>query len=179
MQQGENINKNGRGNNFKFTYKPDEMIIRTEDTYLKQVQKSEQENTIIDGIKGSTYIANWLNLPTSTIIDYMHASLLGTTKHILNIWLSLKNKKNQFYLGSQLGEIDEIILRIKYPIEFPRQQRSLVRHIKYFKASEYRTFLFYIALPVLKNFLPRIYYAHFVQYIIFMRLLCDSYCLKQ
>ena len=55
--------------------------------------------------KAQLTLANWLNLPASTIIDYMHASFLGTTKHILNKWLSLKNKKNQFYFGSQLCEI--------------------------------------------------------------------------
>ena len=40
MQEGENLNKNRRGNNHKFTYKPKEMRIRTKEMYLKQVNDS-------------------------------------------------------------------------------------------------------------------------------------------
>jgi hypothetical protein len=84
MQQGENLIHNGIGNNFKYTFKPNEMFIRTEQIYKQQVQESINRNDIFEGIKGSTYLSNWLRLPTGTVIDYMHASLLGVTKHLLN-----------------------------------------------------------------------------------------------
>ena len=173
MQEGENLNKNKQGNNFKFTFKPNQMLKRTEQKYLKQVEESESQKCTVEGIKGQTYLSNWLTLPTATIIDYMHCSLLGSTKHLLNIWLLPKNSKKEFYLGLHKQEIDTILLNIKYPIEFPRQQRSISEHLQFFKASEYRNFLFYAGLPMLKNILPSTFYNHFVRYVIFMRLLCN------
>ena len=176
MQQGENLIHNGRGNNFKYTFKPNEMFIRTEQRYKQQVQESINRNDIFEGIKGSTYLSNWLRLPTGTVIDYMHASLLGVTKHLLNIWLSIENSKEDYYLRNKLPNIDKILLKVKYPIEFSRMQRSISEHIQFFKASEFRNFLMYVSLPIMRYFLPHVQYIHFVHYIVFMRLLCDKYC---
>ena len=74
------------------------MFIRTEQRYKQQVQEIINRNDIFEGIKGSTYLSNWLRLPTGTVIDYMHASLLGVTKHLLNIWLSIENSKEDYCL---------------------------------------------------------------------------------
>ena len=106
----------------------------------------------------------------------MHASLLGTTKRMLSIWISKKNAKEEFYVGSKLEDLDKILLNVKYPIEFPREQRSISEHLRFFKASEYRNFLFYASLPIMKYFLRATYYNHYVQYVIFMRLLTDTNC---
>jgi hypothetical protein len=35
IQQGENLISNERGNNFKYTFKPNEMFIRTEHKYAQ------------------------------------------------------------------------------------------------------------------------------------------------
>ena len=57
IQQGENLVSNERGNNFKNTFKPNEMFIRTEHKYAQQVQESIRKNEIFEGIKGSTYLS--------------------------------------------------------------------------------------------------------------------------
>ena len=132
MQEGENINKNGQGNNFKYPFNPKQMIARTEEKYLQQVAFSQSQNIVFEGIKGASFLSNWLPLPTSTVIDYMHASLLGTTKHLFNIWLSNENNKEEYYLGSKLNGLDKILLEIKYSIEFTRQQRCISEHLKNF-----------------------------------------------
>jgi hypothetical protein len=105
----------------------------------------------------------------------MHASLLGVTKKLLNIWLSIENRKHDYYLRRKLVDIDKILLQVKYPIEFSRMQRSISEHIQYFKATEFRNFLMYVSLPIMRYFLPHVYYNHFVHYIVFMRILCDKY----
>ncbi len=74
-------------------------------------------------------MSNWLRLLIGTVIDYMHASLLGVTKHLLNIWLSIENSKEDYYLRNKLPNIDKILLKVKYPIEFSRMQRSISEHI--------------------------------------------------
>ena len=73
-----------------------------------------------------------------------------------------------------MNDIDKILLQINYPSEFSRQQRSITHHLQYFKASEYRNFIFYAALPILKYFLPSAFFYHNVDYVIFLRLLCDK-----
>ena len=174
MQSGENLNKSKRGNNQKFLYHAEQIKVRTKSRYIQQVSEAISKNICFEGIKGATHLSKWLHLPTSIIIDYMHASLLGTTKHMLNIWLSASNCKKEFYLGRKITDIDEILLQVKYPIEFPREQRSLAQHLNYFKASEYRNFIFYTGIAVLIHALPLDYYVHFVEYVIFIRLLCNT-----
>ena len=74
------------------------MFKRTEKLYVKQVYDSQTLQTTVNGIKGATYMSNWLTLPTYCIIDYMHASLLVTTKHLLNTWVSNNNRSKEYYL---------------------------------------------------------------------------------
>ena len=176
MQEGENLNKDKRGNNHKFPYNTEQMKVRTQSKYLQQVNESVKYKKCVDGIKGASYLSNWIHLPSNIIIDYMHACLLGTTKQMLNLWLSSRNNKEPFYLGRKIKRIDEILMKVKFPIEFPRKQRSISENISYFKASEYRNFLFYTGIAVLRDFLPKNYYNHFVEYVIFMRLLCNINC---
>ena len=70
--------------------------------------------------------------------------------------------------------MDEILLQVKYPIEFSREQRSLAQHLNYFRASEYRNFIFYTGIAGLIHALPLDYYVHFVEYVIFIRLFCNT-----
>ncbi len=97
------------------------------------MQEIIRKNEIFEGIKGSTYLSNWVRLPPGTIIDHMHASLLGVTKKLLNIWLSIENRKHDYYLRSKLVDIYKMLLQVKYPIEFSRMQRST--SIQYFKVT--------------------------------------------
>ncbi len=63
LQKGENLNKGKRGNNFKYTYKPDEIFLRTNQKYENQVKHIIIQNSDFGGIKGRTYLSNWLLLP--------------------------------------------------------------------------------------------------------------------
>ena len=174
LAEGENLNKNKRGNNFKFPNPSQKAKLRTETVYAQQVNKSIVTSSCVMGIKGASYLSEWLVLPTCTIIDYMHACLLGTTKHLMNMWLSTTNRSKRFYLRSKVKDIDKLLIDIKYPTEFSRLQRTISNEFSYFKASEFRNIIFYVGLPLFKEFLPSDYYIHFVKYIIFMRLLCNS-----
>ena len=134
------------------------MFKRTEKLYAEQVLDSQTLQTTVNGIKGATYMSNWLTLPTYCIIDYMHASLLGTTKHLLNMWVSNNSRSKEYYLGQKLENIDSILLLIKYPTEFPRQQRSISHHLQFFKASEFRNFLFFM----LDYFLRKVFSTYYL-----------------
>ena len=58
------------------------MFKRTEKLYAEQVLDSQTLQTTVNGIKGATYMSNWLTLPTYCIIDYMHRNYKTFIKHV-------------------------------------------------------------------------------------------------
>lgn len=66
--------------------------------------------------------------------------------------------------------MDIRLLKTKYPIEFPRRQRSL-NDFKRFKANEFRNMAFYNLIGITRELLPTEYYNHLVCYLVFLRLL--------
>ena len=85
------------------------MNARTEERYLQQVMEITTRLSVYKGIKGKSYLSNWLSLPKSTIIDYMHGSLLGLTKQLLKTWLSVENNKQEYYICK-----NKLIIKIVY-----------------------------------------------------------------
>lgn len=61
------------------------------------------------------------------------------------------------------------------PAEIHRSIRSL-NHIKYWKGTEYRTFLLYVGIVVLKDFLTQELYEHFLVLVSAVSICyCDAY----
>ena len=89
----------------------------------------------------------------------MHAVLEGVTNTMIQYWLDTKYHSRRFYLGRRTSLVDQKLLRIKPPHEFKRTPRSVTTY-KYWKASEFRAFLLYYALPVLMDILPLIMFIH-------------------
>lgn len=71
--------------------------LRTDDLYLDQVKKAIDTNECYMGVKGFSYFSNWISIPSCVIYDYMHLSLIGTFKHIVN--MLLENCQTEYYLG--------------------------------------------------------------------------------
>lgn len=73
--------------------------------------------------------------------------------------------------------INECLEDVKYPHTFNRRPRDFSNYIKW-KASELRTFMIYIALPILvklglnmPNHFPNVYLSHFILLFIYVRVL--------
>jgi len=66
-----------------------------------------------------------------------------------------------YYLGKNMRKIDDILMKQTPPSEFSRPPRSIQRHMKYWKASELRSWLLYYSLPLVLDFLPPLYIHHF------------------
>ena len=60
-----------------------------------------------------------------------------------------------------LSEIDEDIKKIHLPDRVARAPRSISDYLKFFKASELRSFLLFYGPVVMKLYLPSPYYEHF------------------
>lgn len=91
----------------------------------------------------------------------MHAVLEGVAKTLISkFWMQGQHRNLRFYLWRNIKEIDKHLLAIKPPHKFRRSPRCIESTIKYWKASELRTFLLFYAIPILFDFLPADYMHH-------------------
>lgn len=66
-------------------------------------------------------------------VDYMHGVLLGIVKMLFSFWFDNKKKKETYYIGDMISEIDERLLQCQPPDFISRLPRSLVKDRKYWK----------------------------------------------
>jgi hypothetical protein len=61
---------------------------------------------------GRTFLNDYIDMPEQIIVDYMHATLEGVVKQLLNLWLDSKNHKRAFYLNNSIC-LDKVLLKNK------------------------------------------------------------------
>ena len=91
----------------------------------------------------------------------MHSILLGVVKKLLEAWFSIKFKLKPWYIGHSVNILDKKLRNIKTPNFIGRIPRSF-NDLKRWKASEYKSFLFFYSAPVLWKTFPDIYYQYFL-----------------
>lgn len=123
------------------------------------------ENISNDGhIKGkSPLLKLGIDLVTTFILDPMHLIYLGVVKRLLiNYWI---NGKRPFKISKlAVSNINHLLNNIRryIPTEFGRKIRTL-KDVKRWKAVEFRFFLLYCGIVVLKNIIKNENYRHFLQ----------------
>lgn len=120
---------------------------------------AQREGNTVNGVKGPSPLSGVLNLSWGAPTDYMHCVLEGVMKKLLNVWV--ETTRLGCYIGRHLKGIDEQLLKQRPPHDFSRAPRSIKKHRKYWKASEFRNFLLYYSLPILADALPPLYFHHF------------------
>ena len=118
-----------------------------------------------------------IGLVTDVVLDYMHLTTIGVMK-LFVLWL-LHNKKMPCQLGpSQREDMEKHIgLISKYlPSDFPRKLESGVKHIKRWKATEFRCFMLYVGIVAFANrkILSIEFYKHFLLLSRSMRILLND-----
>ena len=83
-------------------------------------------------------------------VDYMHCCLLGVIRRLLNLWLNSENRNKPYYIGHLTTLKDRRLLNIKQVSELSRVPRSITDRA-YWKTSEYRLFLLYYSLQIMKE----------------------------
>lgn len=94
------------------------------------------------------------------VIDYMHGICSGVMKLLLNLWFSKEYKHCSFSFFSQRQAVNSFLKGVKPTVNVTRIPRSL-DDLVYWKSSEYRNFLLYWGIPILKYVLTPIYLMHF------------------
>ena len=114
-----------------------------------------------------------IGLVSKFVLDPMHLIYLGVMRKLLNLWL--KGPLN-IRIGKQSKDkISNSLNRIASctPIEINRKPRSL-DELDRFKATEFRTFLLYTGVFVLKRVLPDELYNNFLLLSVSINLLCRT-----
>ena len=108
-------------------------------------------------------------------LDYMHLVCLGVVKRLL---LFLPEGPRICKLSStHISQMSDKLVSLNgtFPSEFVRQPRSL-SDLKRWKATEFRQFLLYSGIVVLKNVLTKSCYHHFLSLPVAMSILLDPDC---
>lgn len=153
----------------RITFPECSVELRTDESFKNRTQK-EHHTKIEPGILESINIC----CVSQFTLDYMHIVCLGVTKHMLKLWTKKKGK--DFSLNSdQILAISKgnVKLSKQFCAEFNRVPRTL-DELDRWKASEYRSFLLYTSIIVLKNVLHDSVYTHFCKLHIGLRILCDK-----
>ena len=77
---------------------------RTHLDYIQQVNEAIENGMKTKcpktkGIKGFTYLSNWITIPDSVVIDYMHLCLLSSLRDMINAFFVSSNHNCDFYIG--------------------------------------------------------------------------------
>ena len=143
-----------------YVWETPEPPLRTEMDHFLHAMLATPANPVM-GVKGPSPLMELesFKMITRFIPEYQHSVCLGVTKQITSLWLDSKHHNEDWYLGGKVSDIDQELLAIKPPVEVTRAPRS-VKDRKFWKASEWRSFLLFYALPVLNGILKKKYWNH-------------------
>ena len=149
---------------------------RTKESILQNAKDAIQDNTVIKGIKGPSWLMLMprFDIAKGTSIDYMHGVLLGVQRLLLRLWFSKDFSKRKFSMTKHVKEVDSRLLNIKPSSAISRLPRSIETSLKYWKASEYRSFLLYYGAVVLRGILDDIMLEHYLKFVEAMHILLKN-----
>ncbi|XP_068737234.1 uncharacterized protein [Montipora capricornis] len=175
LQQGKTVKTGQRGCVRVFPYQmqdpkgPQRTRAETEKNAREALanQLNNKKDYIVHGIKGPSWfgLLEHFDYVAGTGIDYMHGVLLGVQKLLLTLWFSAKFAGKVFSVSGQVSLADKRLSEISPTLEIHRLPRSISEHLKYWKASELRSFLLYYGVPVLYGILPDNYFHHYAIFV--------------
>ena len=136
---------------------------RTHEQNLKTAEEAFESSRPILGIKGpSWFLYNMPDIIHGTAIDWMHQVLLGIVRRLMHLWCDSSHSSEPYSLHSIVDKVDARLRQIQPPNFISSVPRSIKDHLKYWKASECRSWLFYYSLPVLYGLLPDVYFQQYL-----------------
>lgn len=143
--------------------------IRTVENVKADAKAALEKLSTQNGIKppGSCLLSlSKYDVVRGTGIDYMHCVLLNVVKLLLSLWFDPAHSSQLWSCNRSVSIVDLRMESIHPPNLISRIPRRVSKR-KFWKASEYRSWLFFYSLPVMKSILPSEYYEHYV-------LLCEG-----
>ncbi len=150
------------GGSYSYIYP--EPSLRCEFEHFQHAMTATPQQPVM-GVKGPSPLMKLANfqMVNGFVPEYQHSVCLGVTRSnilmLMTLWLDSTNHDKPWYIGTKSDVIDKQLLAIQPPAELTRVPRS-VKERKYWKASEWRSFLLFYALPVLCGVLSKKYWNH-------------------
>ena len=143
-----------------YPYVSPEPRLRTEVEHFDNAMNATPQQPIM-GVKGPSQLMKLdkFQMVRGFVPEYQHSVCRGVTRQLTSLWLDSTNHQHGWYIGTKTEQIDKVLKKISPPTEITRVPRSM-RERKFWKASEWRSFLLFYALPVLNGILPRKYWNH-------------------
>ena len=116
-------------------YLPHAYPNRTHESVSRAAEVAQVTGHAVDGIKGVSPLAGYVDVVLSVSTDYMHAVLEGVVALLMKCWFSSSHHREPQYIGCRTSEIDAQLMRQRPPSEFTRPPRSIKKHLSYWKAS--------------------------------------------
>lgn len=128
------------------------------------------------GLKGPSFLSSlrFYDFGVSTSIDYMHCVLLGITKKLMTLWFSVSHASECFSLVQHISFVDNCLKNIKPPHQISRRPRSVSDHLKFWKASEFRSWLFFYSVPIMCTIMEPLYFFHYCSFAESIWILCQD-----
>ena len=151
---------------YPYTIKQDPL--RTSETRKSALNFCPKHIKQICGLRGESVVENLVPLPSAMLIDYMHQVLLGVVRTTLyNLVRSSRFSK------IAKAKVSQALLSCKLPsCDYKRQLRS-IDTVKYWKASELKSFLLY-GFVCLIDTVSHELFIHFFILSAAIRMLLDS-----
>ncbi len=135
---------------------------RTKDGTLESARCAISQGEPVERVKGPSWFSyfTYFDIIRGFCIDWMHGVLLGVVRMLLNFLFCPSNHGKLWYCGDAVKLVDQRLSEICPPSCLSRRPRSIEKHRSYWKASEYRSWLFYYLLPVMQGILSEEYFKH-------------------
>lgn len=139
--------------------------LRTDETFRSRIQAEHHTgDSVLEKLS--------IGMVSQISLDYMHLVCLGIMKRLLQLWL--RGSKNVRLSTENVNLVSRHLITIKpcIPSEFARKPRVL-SEIDRWKATEFRQFLLYTGIVLMKSMLSSICYKHFLCLSVAIRILTD------
>jgi len=113
-----------------------------------------------------------------TSIDYMHGGCSGVRRGHITLWFDPQHSTKPWSLRSELAEIDENLKSIQPPTALARKARSLDDR-KFWKVSEFRSWVLYYSVPLLFGRMKEPYFTHWCCFVLGLSILLQPSISKE
>lgn len=162
LHEGERVDK-GRGSVQVYPYLEEPPAERTHMQTVENAEEAHRQGEAVYGVKGPSILMllTTFNIVQGFTVDYLHNSLLGVARYFGRLWFDSSNHGKEYYIGTQTDKIDDRLTSIQPPNNLTRAPRSL-SHRRFWKGSEWRSWLLFYSLPCLVGVLKDVYLRHWL-----------------
>jgi hypothetical protein len=163
-----------------FPYQQQEAPLRTLSETLQHAKLAVDTKNSYMGVHRPSVLSTIVDYDyiAGTSIDYMHGGCSGVGRGHITLWFDPQHNTKPWSLRSELEDIDEDLKRIQPPTALARKARSLDDR-KFWKASEFRSWVLYYSVPLLFGRMKQPYFTHWCCFVMGLYILLQPSISKE